>query len=122
MGAIFDKLKDYGADVDGALERFIDDKEFYEECVQMFMDEPGFAALGEAIEGKDYKEAFNHAHTLKGVAGNLGLTPMLNDICTIVEALRAEDYSNLADQYADVTTALDTVKGLVAQSAEPKKE
>ena len=32
--------------------------------------------------------AFEAAHTLKGVTGNMGLTPLYDAVCTIVEPLR----------------------------------
>lgn len=45
--------------------------------------------------------AFNYVHTLKGVAANLGLTPILNPLSSLTEELRHETYQNM-DQYLKV--------------------
>ncbi len=67
-----------------------------------FKNDPAFGELGVAIENKQYEHAFDQAHTLKGVAGNMGLTPLFTVICNIVEPLRAHQYSNLDALYAAV--------------------
>lgn len=107
------QLREYGADVDGALERFVDDTELYVQCLNAFEEEEAFALLGEAIKNQQYEEAFNQAHTLKGVAGNLGLTPLFDAICEIVEPLRAKDYSNLDAQYKAIMDGKAAVSELL---------
>lgn len=88
MEALLKKLQEYGADTKGAMERFLDDTELYEMCLVTFMKDEGFAGLEKALAEKAYDKAFDHAHTLKGVAGNLGLTPLFQAISDIVEPLR----------------------------------
>jgi len=105
MSELTDRLSAYGADMTGALERFVGDEALYEQCFGMFLEDPGFTQLGEALEKKDYTGAFNAAHTLKGVAGNLGLTPLYDAVCAIVEPLRHQDYSRLSAQYQAVLDA-----------------
>jgi chemotaxis protein histidine kinase CheA len=99
MNELEKKLTEYGADVTGAKERFMGDEELYRQCIEMFRADESFDNLKKAIDAKDYKAAFEYAHTLKGVAGNLGLTPMFGVICAIVEPLRAGDYSDLDGEY-----------------------
>ncbi len=100
MSALIDDLKAYGADTEGAMERLVDDEELYMTCLVSFKDDPCFPALDQAFSSKDYKVAFEQAHALKGVAGNLGLTPLYTSICNLVEALRASEF-----------TQIDTLKG-----------
>lgn len=114
MGTLIEEIRAYGADVDGALERFLDDEDLYEKCLLTFVDDESFAGLKEALDGKDYEQAFNCAHTLKGVAANLGLTPLYEAIVGIVEPLRGKDYSNLDSQYAVVAEAYEVFKNLMA--------
>ena len=49
-----------------------------------------------AIDSGNLEAAFDAAHTLKGVVGNMGLTPLYKAVCDIVQPLRAreerEDY------------------------------
>lgn len=99
MSDLIGRLRAYGADMDAALERFVGDEGLYGECFRMFLDEPSFAALGAALEQSDLSAAFDAAHTLKGVAGNLGLTPLFNDVCAIVEPLRHGENVGLAEKY-----------------------
>ena len=102
MNELEKKLIEYGADVAGAKERFMGDRELYLQCIEMFRADEGFGNLGKALAAKDYRAAFEQAHTLKGVAGNLGLTPLFTAICAIVEPLRAGDHSDLDAKYDEI--------------------
>ena len=113
MSALTDRLTAYGADMAGALERFVGDDALYDTCFAMFLDDENFAALGDALSREDYTAAFDAAYTLKGVAANLGLTPLYNTVCTVVESLRRKDYTDLAAQYravADAKSALEALR------------
>ena len=80
MSILLEKLENYGADVNGAMSRFLKDEELYAVCLSAFESDEGFAELGEALKNQDYQQAFDAAHTIKGVAGNLGLTPLFEAI------------------------------------------
>ena len=108
-----EKLAAWGADIPGPMQRLLNDKELYDNCLQMFVGDENFAALGESVKAKDYAKAFNEVHTLKGVAGNLGLVPMFNVLSTMTEALRAKDYSKVDAQYADVMQKYAEFKEIV---------
>ena len=59
----------------------------------------------QALKDKDYGEAFTAAHTLKGVTANMGLTPLFDRVCAIVEPLRLgearEDYPDMYREIED---------------------
>lgn len=94
------QLKAMGCDLEGAMSRFLDDKEFYFECYNKALTDKGFEGLREALEKKDAKESFEYAHALKGVIANLGLTSLLDKISEIVEPLRFGNYEEgLMDKY-----------------------
>lgn len=82
-------LRAQGCDVDGAMERFLNDSALYVSLLAVVPGEDAFARLAEAGALHDAKSAFEAAHTLKGVAGNMGLTPMYKTCCAVVEPLRA---------------------------------
>ncbi len=98
------KLEDYGADTKGAIDRFVGDKELYVECVNMFLTDEKFSQLDLYYKSKDYDHLFEAAHSLKGVSGNLGLTPFYHAVCNFVEVLRNKKYENLDDSYKTVIT------------------
>ena len=93
-----DDLRAYGANVDEGLGRCMNNESFYLRLVDMVKNEQGFDTLEQAIAANDLKTAFEAAHSLKGVLGNLSLTPLFDPINEITELLRAEtqmDYSEL---------------------------
>lgn len=91
---MINKLKNWGCNVDEALERFVDDQELYLTCFNMFLTDPSFESLEEALNNNDVKKAFEACHTLKGVAGNLSAGPLYTSICELTEKLRAGNIEN----------------------------
>lgn len=88
----FEKLFEaYGADYKTTMARFMNRKEMYLRFLDMLFNDETMKKLGEAIDNEDVEAAFEAAHTLKGVVGNMGLTPLYNAVCRIVEPLRARE-------------------------------
>ena len=83
MGEFREIFEVYGADYNSTMARFMGKEAMYLKF----------------LEQQDYEAAFAAAHTLKGVVGNMGLTPLFNAVCAIVEPLRKreapEDYNGL---------------------------
>lgn len=82
-------LKDFGANTDEGLARCINNEDFYMKMVRMAVNDGGYASLAAALEKKDLKAAFEAAHSLKGILGNLALTPMFEPASEMTELLRA---------------------------------
>jgi len=95
-------LETWGVNMTEVMERFLDDKGLYVDCLNTFVQDTGFDNLTKSLQEKNYEQAFNDVHTLKGVAGNLGLNPLFKSLSTMTEALRAKNYSNLDAQHKDV--------------------
>ena len=89
MCEVLEKLRAWGCDLDGALERFLGDEELYKSCLPMVAEDESFDGLKEALAEDERKKAFDCAHTLKGVFANMGITPMFDTVEKIVEPLRA---------------------------------
>ena len=100
MNDILMKLRDWGCDIQGALPRFLDDEEFLMECIIQVSSDPAFEALGGFLDEKRIDDAFDAAHTLKGIIGNTGLTPLYSVIVRIVEPLRVGKADGLEQEYA----------------------
>lgn len=91
MDEQFEKeLRDNGAGVDDAISRFMGNKALYQKFLIKFKDDHSYEAIVESIDKKDYKEAFNGAHTLKGVSANLGLDPIYKGASGLTELLRGK--------------------------------
>lgn len=115
MSDLTDRLRSAGADMDAALERVVGDEELYETCLHLFMDDPGFSALETALKSRNYSAAFKAAHTLKGVAGNLGLTDVYDAAHTLVELLRSDvpEGTDLNGPFQDLLSARSAVEALL---------
>ncbi len=81
-------LKEAGADVETTVRRFMGNEAMYEKFLKKLLDNPNFDSLKENMADKDYEEAYRNAHTLKGVAANLGLDPVQKTSSDLVEELR----------------------------------
>ena len=106
-----DKLRGWGANVDEALVRCLNNETFYLTLVNKALQNPAFDRLKEACESGDLDQAFDAAHSLKGMMANLALTPILRPVEKITELLRsrtAMDYSPL------VTEILSARNNLIA--------
>lgn len=82
------KLIDIDVDVPTALARFMGNEKLYEKFLRKFVEDESFFKLYVAVNNKDAESAFSAAHTLKGVAGNLGLDCITKPLLPIVEKLR----------------------------------
>jgi len=85
-----EKLRAYGANVDEGMGRCMNNEAFYLRLVNMAADDGGFEKLRAAMESGDRKESFEAAHALKGMLGNLSLTPVCRPASELTELLRSE--------------------------------
>ena len=91
-----EKLRAYGANVDEGMGRCMNNEAFYLRLVNMAADDGGFEKLRAAMASGDRKESFEAAHALKGMLGNLSLTPVSRPASELTELLRSET-GNAAD-------------------------
>ena len=82
------QLEENGADVEATLKRFMGNDAIYQKFLGKFPADPNYANLGTNIEAGAFEEAYKCAHALKGVVGNLGLTPIFDKVSDLVEELR----------------------------------
>ena len=115
MEEIFKILEAWGCDVKGALERFLDDKDLYMICLETVIADSNFEKLGAALKEENVLEAFDCAHTLKGVFANLGLTPMFFMAETIVEPLRGGSVDNLDENYKKLLASNEKLKNILGK-------
>lgn len=107
------ELREYGCDMDGAMDRFLNDVELFDKCLDSVLADEAFENLGKALNEGQVRPAFEYAHTLKGVIGNMGLTPLYEIIVQIVEPLRVGSSDGMIDKYKELMTELDKIKALV---------
>ncbi len=107
-----DNLKAFGADTDEGLTRCYGNESLYLRLVNMIPAETNFDVLQQAINDNDLDKAFEASHALKGVLGNLSLTPMYEKCSEITELLRARtdmDYTLLLSELLDQRNTLSNM-------------
>ena len=103
-------LKEFGANTEEGLGRCMNNEAFYLRMVGMGLDDKNFDTLKAAVEAGNVKEAFEAAHALKGVMGNLSLTPIYTPLSELTEMLRGKD--EMVDVSAELKTALEQLEKL----------
>ena len=63
-----------------------------------------------SYEKKDYRDVFAASHSLKGVAGNLALTPLFELASNITEATRNSDDVNLDKEIEELKNVYQLIK------------
>ncbi len=118
MSTLREAYESVGADYDDVLRRLMDSDDMVARFAGKFLDDPSFGQLEEALAAGNVEPAFRAAHTLKGVAQNLGLVNVYEPASALTEVLRAgslEGADELAvavrEQYQATVAALSEALG-----------
>ena len=84
-----DALRACGANTAEGLGRCMNNEAFYLRLVNMALDDASFQKLSDAVAAGDKRAGFEAAHSIKGVLGNLALTPIYAPVAEMTELLRA---------------------------------
>lgn len=91
-------LEGMGMNVDNTVKRFMGNEALYLKFLNKFQADQSVANIRQYIAEQNAEEAFKSAHTLKGVAANLGLDPIAQYASDIVELFRGKT------QFSEVDT------------------
>lgn len=92
-----DLLTAAGIDVDEMLGRFLNNEALAMKFLLRFPGDENFPRLRQAMAEGDAAAAFEAAHTLKGVAGNLSMRELYRLVSCLVETLRAGQLEKAAE-------------------------
>ena len=107
-----EQLRAWGADVEDAMPRCLNNEAFYLRLVGKAVEEPAFDRLREALEAGNLDKAFEQAHALKGVTGNLALTPIDKPVRGITELLRSRTDMDYGPLLAEIMSQRDALRKL----------
>jgi len=102
-----EKLQEYGVNTKEGLARCMNMEKFYFKMLGMGLKNDSFEKLGKALEDGNLEEAFEQAHALKGVVGNLALTPIYDPLADMTEMLRAKKDADYVAMYAPIKEIRD---------------
>lgn len=111
-----DGLRAWGANVDEAMARCLNNETFYLTLVNKAIQDAGFDKLKEACEAGNLDEAFDAAHSLKGITANLALTPILRPVEQITELLRTRTVTDYGPLVREILSGRDYLRAQVAGS------
>lgn len=86
-----EQLISAGYDVDGALARFVNNEILYMTFLKKFPSDEHYGVIKPKLVAKEYDEAYKAAHAIKGVAGNLGLTPVFETVNELLQLIKKKD-------------------------------
>lgn len=104
-----EKLNELGVDTKEGLARCMNNEKFYIKMVTMGIKDAHFEMLEKAIADKNLEEAFESAHALKGIIGNLAIAPIYNPLNRLTEMLRAKMNANYAPIYKPIKDTRDKI-------------
>lgn len=109
-----ESLKNFGANTEEGLGRCMGNEALYLRLVATIPAEKNFERLKTAIDSKNLDEAFEAAHALKGVLGNLALTTMYDMAVKITEPLRNRTEMDYGSMVAELLALRDKLSELCA--------
>lgn len=114
---LFDRLEDMDAEVEDTLDRLMGDEELYLEYLLQFPDNENIIKLREAVDAGDADTAMKEIHTLKGVALNLGLLPLVDVCMDMLLDFRAGKTEEAMNQIDAVEECFDEWKEAIREEA-----
>jgi len=86
-----DGLRGLGCKVEEGIQRCMNNESFYLMLVNKGLKDEDITNLKSAVSSGDLQKGFEVAHAMKGVYGNLSLTPLYDISSKICEHLRNKD-------------------------------
>lgn len=90
--SLLEELDKLGVDTELSCKRFMNNVQLYERMLRKFNSTAQGLEVLPCFEQQDYKTALERAHTMKGITGNLSLTPLYKAYSDIVYYLRDDDH------------------------------
>lgn len=106
-------LNEFGVNTKEGLTRCMNNEKFYLKMLKMGLASDQFDKLGESLEAGKLEEAFESAHALKGVLGNLALTPIYTPLAEMTELLRAGKSADYTEIYKPILELRNKLLALV---------
>ena len=97
-----EELRSAGADTETGLSRCVGNETLYLKLVNMGLGDTKFEELGAAVNAGDLSKAFELCHALKGVIGNLAITPLFDALSDMTEKLRGREKADYTSIYSEI--------------------
>ncbi|MCL1855435.1 MAG: Hpt domain-containing protein [Clostridia bacterium] len=108
------KLTDFGMDVTGTMARFGGNEALMMRFLLGFPKDQTMGSLRDAMASGDREAQKVAAHSLKGLSGNLGLTPVFEASTAMMNALRASEDTDVTGLYEALDQAYQAAIDMIA--------
>ena len=105
-------LEEFGANVNEGMRRCLNREDTYLRLVGQAVAATDLDALKNALEAEDFQQAFALCHAMKGLFGNLALTPLYELTGEMTEHLRARDPVDYGALFASLRENMDALEAL----------
>ncbi|MGN0614232.1 MAG: Hpt domain-containing protein [Porcipelethomonas sp.] len=113
-----EELKSLGINLDDALERFMGKQSLFDRMLKKLPKAVKDYEVLEYFISKDYDTAVANAHTLKGVTGNLSVTPLYEAYTQIVNDLRAGNPDKAQKLLEDILPVQEKIVSYIEENAD----
>lgn len=107
--ALLEELSNLGVDINDGLNRLMNNKGIYEKLLKKLPEAINQQKVLPFIDSGDIETATRNAHTIKGVTGNLSITPLYTAYTEIVNLLRAEKIDEARSLYVNILPAQEKI-------------
>lgn len=108
--ALLEEMQALGANVQEGMDRVMNDQSLYEMMLGMFVDEVEKDTISvDDFDKEDLDEVIKRVHTLKGVAGNLSITPLFEGYMETLTLLRAGDAAKAKETFTGILPTQEKV-------------
>lgn len=115
MDIMLEKLAELGADVKDGLNRFMENEPLYVRCLKKFPPQADQCTLHDDLMSKNYEAAVKSAHTMKGLTGNLSITPLYTRYSEIVSRIRAGETEGLETIEAEIAGIQEQICAVIQE-------
>lgn len=98
-----------GEDYQQVLGRMMNNEKFVIKFLKKFCEDSTYSKLAEAVSKCDIQSIFSMAHTLKGLAGNLGLKPLYETSAELTELTRHGESEGVQEIFETLRTEYDKI-------------
>ncbi len=102
-----------GQDYNEMLDRMVGKKELLMKFLKKYPNDPSFEMLEQAVATGNLEQIFRAAHTLKGVASNLGLKPVVDIVSPFVETTRGGSSDGVEETFSEIKKAHREVLAMI---------
>ena len=91
---LFEELRALGVDIDDGMKRLMNNEGLYKRMLGLFVKTLKSQYVPVDFDAADFTEAIEKAHSIKGTAGNLSITPLYeayNEILTLLRTGKPEE-------------------------------